>query len=129
MNFGALEADFAKHANLADHSLAALCRGDSPKWVPRVDTVNDRQTGPASVRSFTPNAWGLHNMHGNVAEWTSSVFDPGPYLPAPKSGEPWRVVRGGSFRSRPQTATSASRCGYPAWIHPHDVGFRVVLEP
>jgi formylglycine-generating enzyme required for sulfatase activity len=128
MNYGSLESDFREQANLADRRLAALCRRDSPKWVPRVDQVDDGSTGPATVARYRPNLWGLHDMHGNLAEWTTSVFDPSGYLPVADDCGAWQVVRGGSFRSRPKLASSSYRCGYPAWLRVHDVGFRVVLE-
>ena len=128
LNFGSLEEDFRDHANLADRQLARLCRRDSPRWVPRNDKADDRHVQSAPVASYQPNRWQLHDMHGNLAEWTSSRFDPKGFLPVGGGSESWRVVKGGSFRSRPPLARSAYRCGYPAWLRPHDVGFRVVVE-
>jgi formylglycine-generating enzyme required for sulfatase activity len=64
-----------------------------------------------------PNAWGLFDIHGNVAEWTMDPYDPDFYEglaedgPAanPRTGESSRglgVVRGGSF----QDAAPGLRC-------------------
>ncbi|MHC4505244.1 MAG: HzsA-related protein, partial [Planctomycetota bacterium] len=41
MNYGERDADFSKHANLADQRVLSLCRRDSPKWVPCVNNVDD----------------------------------------------------------------------------------------
>ncbi len=128
MNFGSIADNFAKDANLADRKFADLCRRDSPRWVLRIDSVNDGATGSAKVGRYQPNPWGLHDMHGNAAEWTSSVYRPGKFLPLAKGGPTWHVVRGGSFRDRPQRATSGFRYGYEPWLRPRDVGFRVVME-
>ncbi|MCH7228303.1 SUMF1/EgtB/PvdO family nonheme iron enzyme [Haloferula sp. A504] len=128
LHYGSLEDDFRQHANLADRQLARLCRRDSPRWVPHVENVDDGHTGPAPVASYRPNRWGLHDMHGNLAEWTSSRFDPEGFLPSASQPGDWRVVKGGSFRSRPSLARAAYRCGYPKWLRPHDVGFRIVVE-
>ena len=37
-----------------------------------------------------------------------------------------KLVKGGSFNDRPHKALL--RWGYPVWMHPFDVGFRVVVE-
>ncbi len=128
LSFGAPGGDFARHANLADRRLADLCRRDSPRWLPRHDAVDDGATGTAAVGGRQPNAWGLCDMHGNAAEWTASVYQPGPFLPHAGGGAAWRVVRGGSFRDRPQRATSGFRYGYVPWLRLRDLGFRVVME-
>lgn len=128
LHYGSLEDDFARHANLADRHLTRLCRRDSPAWVPHVGTVDDRHTAPAPVGSYLPNRWGLHDMHGNVAEWTGTPFDPKGHLPTSEAEQDWHVIKGGSFRSRPKLARAASRWGLPGWLRPHDVGFRVVVE-
>ncbi len=75
-----------------------------------------------------PNPWGLHDMHGSVAEWVLDRYDPEFYskLPEGKSAEfpvcvpdgneyP-RVVRGGSWQDDPEALRSAARvASTPDW--------------
>ncbi len=127
MSWGAADADFGKLANLADHSLRfvdtfdwGLPSGAVPPWRPAIDAVNDGHRVSAPVGSYPPNAWGLQDMHGNVAEWTASAYQS---LPGDR-----RVVRGGSWYDRPKDARASSRAGYYPWQRVFDVGFRVVLR-
>ena len=122
--YGDLTTDFAKFANLADHTLRVmptfgwgLPSGAVPPWRPAVDSVNDGFRIAAPVGSFAPNAWGLRDMCGNVWEWTDGEFGAGR-----------KAVRGGSWADRPAQATSFSRLGYRPWQRVYDVGFRVVCE-
>ena len=85
------------------------------------------------VGKFPPNAWGLHDMHGNVWEWTNDWY--GPYEPRrdtdPRGSDtgPKRVIRGGSWHFDADSA----RCGLRYTHSPQDkgfsLGFRVVAEP
>ena len=84
------------------------------------------------VGGYRPNAWGLHDMHGNVAEWTRSCYRPYPYAPGSErdgdSAAGRRVVRGGSWRDRPKRCRAGFRLSYPAWQGVYNVGFRVLCE-
>jgi formylglycine-generating enzyme required for sulfatase activity len=121
--FGAEGTDYAPYANLADHSLRRLATDSwnpkPPDLVARDDRYNDGHLVTADVGSFAPNAFGLYDMHGNVAEWT---------LGRHGSHAPRRTVRGGSWRDLPQEAHASARVGYYSYQKIFNVGFRVVVE-
>jgi len=90
-------------------------------------------TTPADF--FQPNAWGLHDMHGNVWEWVQDVVHD-TYEGAPVDGSAWelggdqvrRILRGGSWLYNPRYLRSALRNGFSAVLSNDIVGFRVVRE-
>ncbi|MCY2925417.1 MAG: formylglycine-generating enzyme family protein, partial [Planctomycetota bacterium] len=131
--FGDVAADFSKFANLADASLAGMAQRDSPPWHPRDNRFNDGSMLPCAVGRYQPNAFGLNDMTGNVAEWTLSLYRPYPYQDGDgrndlaAAGE--RVVRGGSWYDRPADARSACRWRYDSWRAVYNVGFRVIMIP
>jgi len=69
------------------------------------------------VRQTQPNAWGLFDMHGNVAEWCNDVYDKDTYKTSPKAnprgpaeGEKY-VLRGGAWNASATACRSAYRVG------------------
>ena len=84
------------------------------------------------VGSFVPNAFGLHDMHGNVNEWcldSLEMYAPGPVIHPFATGGLYRVIRGGGWMYGSSDCRSAGRGGdYPtsAYI---SFGFRIVLAP
>lgn len=83
------------------------------------------------VDTFTPNPWGLYNVHGNVWEWTADCWNPS-HAGNPADGSARttgicnrRVVRGGALFLKPEALRSAYRNWLSADIHYNDYGFRV----
>jgi len=94
------------------------------------------RVGTDPARRVPANAWGLHDMHGNVSEWCSDTWDACYYehSPAddpvgPGQGRVPYVVRGGSWRDSPGASRSASR-GAAARddFRSRGIGFRVALD-
>jgi formylglycine-generating enzyme required for sulfatase activity len=85
-----------------------------------------------SMPRYTPNPWGLHNMHGNAAEWTATAYRPYPYDGKDGRNEDGgglrRVVRGGSCFDLPTHCTASVRTSFRSWQGVHNVGFRVICE-
>ena len=82
------------------------------------------------VGSLPANGWGLHEVHGNVWEWTCSAYDEGYRGGAELScaGEKDGGRRGGSWDSEPRNLRSANRYrGGPDYRH-SGVGFRLAQD-
>jgi len=99
-------------------------------WIPKDTRFHDGSFLSEPGGQHLANAWGLHDMHGNVWEWTRSAYTPYPYRAddgrnAP-TGEAKRVARGGSWRDRPKRARAAFRLAYRPYQPVYNVGFRVV---
>lgn len=126
------EWEYACRAGRAEPfaSGATLSAGDANIAADIRESIAGRG-GTRAVGSYSPNGWGLFDMHGNVWEWTADEHCP--YSPdgtsAPSScGSDLKVIRGGSWYYEADSA----RCGLRYTHRPGDrgfsLGFRIVRD-
>ena len=98
----------------------------------REHCVLKRTVGPEKVGSCRPNAWGLHDMVGNVWEWVADFYNAQEYrsenmgIPDGSATGFYRIIRGGGWYSRPEQATVANRQWFSPGFAEVSIGFRCV---
>ena len=102
---------------------ATLVKTDRLRYV---ETLTRNRNRPRDVGTLQPNAWGLHDMLGNVWEWTASWHGNYPQEPEPQlSGR--RSTRGGSWSFFPSRVRLSSRLRFDPGRASTFLGFRCVV--
>ena len=124
-------SSLARHANIADedardHFLAA--------WIPE-EGFHDGHEVHAPVGSYAANAFGLHDLHGNVWEWCRDAF--ALYLFPVRAGDGLRqapidsrerVGRGGGFFGPASKARAAARMDLAPSFRNRGLGLRPAMN-
>lgn len=103
-------------------------------WTSAFAHYSDHFWGPAPVKTFPANTFGLFDMEGNVSEWVEDCWHDN-YVRAPRDSAAWvnpgcerRVVRGGSWGSDPDQVRSAFRFAAGTDMRSARIGFRVARD-
>ena len=95
--------------------------------------MNDHSRVSAPVGSYKPNAFGLYDVLGNVAEWTSGERVDTRAVVNIETGETTsesvttkKIAAGGSWITPARYATPETVRAFPEFFKTRDVGFRVV---
>lgn len=102
------------------------------RWYNAFVGYGDGWWGPAPVASFEPNAWGVHDVAGNLSEWVADCWHAS-YRRAPADGAAWfnpgcrqRVIRGGNWANAPEQTRAAWRQSQDSDTTSARIGFRLV---
>ena len=90
---------------------------------------HEHETAP--VGSFRPNPFGLHDMNGNVWEWTADCWRPHHAAPPERSRDgtcPAHVVKGGSWYYFPPMSRPAARARNDVRTNSYNIGFRIARD-
>ena len=143
-SFGDNPVELAKYGNFADRTLREsdfpgeytkmFFEGDHDRegyFTHAHKTWSDGHAGMCRVGSFPPNAWGLHDVHGNLYELTSTPYH-AERKPEKLIDHIGNVSRGGSWVSTPAYCRSAFRNHFPFRARENDVpnhtGLRFILK-
>ena len=119
-------------------SIAAFTFGDelTPHLANYLHSANGAPASPGqrtAAGAYRRNAFGLHDVHGNVCEWIADAWHPN-YVGAPGQGSVWngggdlRVVRGGAWDHLPGQMRSSHRDCLARDSRRHNVGFRIAVS-
>ncbi|MGB7344476.1 MAG: SUMF1/EgtB/PvdO family nonheme iron enzyme [Pirellulaceae bacterium] len=139
-----------KHANIANVELEKVAPDRVMRqWIVFPETeLGDDHVFTSPVRTYLPNPFGLHDMHGNAWEWCEDKYldtfyrqfkDNGHHNLRDRAIDPlntedwndtgdWRVIRGGSWFTSPVQARCACRGYFEADDAAAYVGFRVAMD-
>ena len=127
--WGADDDTTGKVANVGDRTLKRV----HPEWPRSVMPMDDGHAFPAPVGQYRANAFGLHDLLGNVWEFCSTHAGPYPTEPTvdPQHLDERRgfAVRGGGWSNVPGDARCATRNADPPHFCHSNLGFRVAIVP
>jgi len=137
--YGDLDTDFSPFENLGDTRLkefvacttfanyngVQIIENPNPfdDRIPKDERFDDGAFMQVPGGAYHPNPFGLFDMHGNVAEFTSTFADGNANATAREI-----LVMGGSWYDRPYRSTSDAQRRFPDYQPMFNVGFRVVVN-
>lgn len=92
-----------EHACLAGTEGPYCFGDDATKLADYAWSAANAEEAPHPVAKKKPNAWGLYDMHGNIAEWCDAAPD------AKTPTIPGSVIKGGSYMSSPEEEKATAR--------------------
>lgn len=130
-----LEWEYACRAGtLTPYNTGGSLANSQARFAAAERMASGSELGPRPVGSYPPNAWGLYDMHGNVAECCADKYTPGNLLD--RIAGPFdaylllyddAVFRGGGWDSRALDCRSACRDHANRFAVEDTVGFRVIV--
>lgn len=109
--------------------------GDDAALLGEFTWYNKNSEGEAhAVGQRRPNAWGLHDILGNIFEWCHDCYEgkydysSSPADPTGAAGGPVRVIRGGGWAYCPDCCRPAYRSRYSPVHRSSHIGFRVARD-